>query len=204
MRVILVRHGESEGNQQGMIQGRLESPLTARGLRQCLALAAALSEFPVTQVYTSPALRAQNTAGVLAGHFTCPITTDERLHERHFGLLQGLTLDEARRQYPAAMRQLSVGDPLPRIPQGESVAEVSHRLLDFFKTLPLSDADDAVAVVTHGAALEILLWQLKGAAPGEELSRYGQQNCSYSLLAVTASGIELQRWGIGTHLLNVN
>lgn len=204
MRAILVRHGESEGNQRGIIQGGLESQLTERGQRQSLALAAALADFPVAQIYTSPALRAQSTASVLADKFACPITLDERLRERNFGLLQGLSFDEARIAYPETMRRLAAGDPLISAPQGESVVDVSKRILTVLNTLALSHAGETVVVVTHGAALEILLWQLKGAAPDDELSRYSQQNCSYSLLELTSAGPELQRWGVGTHLLKVN
>ncbi|SQA99864.1 Phosphoglyceromutase [Cedecea neteri] len=97
MRAILVRHGESEGNQQGIIQGRLDSQLTARGLRQSFALAAALADLTVAHIYTSPALRAQGTANVLASKLGSRISVDERLQERDFGRLQGINAMEAQK-----------------------------------------------------------------------------------------------------------
>lgn len=203
MQAILVRHGESEGNQQGIIQGRLESPLTERGRRQSLALATALAAFPVAQVYTSPALRAKDTAGLLADQFACPLTYDERLLERHFGLLQGLRFEDAQREYPQLTGALFSGNAQAATPQGETTEEVNNRLFSCLNDLHKRHRNNTVIIVSHCHALEGLIWQLKGALMSEELRKYGHQNCSYSILNVEAECIELLQWGIATHLRDI-
>ncbi|WP_312745962.1 histidine phosphatase family protein [Cedecea neteri] len=203
MRAILVRHGESEGNQQGIIQGRLESQLTARGLRQSFALAAALADLSIAHIYTSPALRAQGTANVLASELHSQITVDERLQERDFGLLQGKNVLEARKQHPELFAALLSGDPQRVSAQGESLDNVNNRLFSCLKALNERHQNDTVVIVSHGHALEIAIWQLKGALITEDLRQYGHQNCSYSIMNIEGECIKLVKWGIATHLRNI-
>ncbi|AIR63633.1 histidine phosphatase family protein [Cedecea neteri] len=203
MRAILVRHGESEGNQQGIIQGRLESQLTARGLRQSFALAAELADLSVAHIYSSPALRAQGTANVLASELHSQITVDERLQERDFGLLQGKNVLEARKQHPELFAALLSGDPQRVSAQGESLNNVNNRLFSCLKTLNERHQNDTVIIVSHGHALEIAIWQLKGALITDDLRQYGHQNCSYSIMNISAECINLVKWGVATHLRNI-
>lgn len=203
MRVILVRHGESEGNQRGIIQGRIESPLTERGYRQSLALAAALAEFPVVQIYTSPASRAQSTASLLAEKLSCLLTVNEQLQERHFGSLQGLSFTDALREFPEHYDMLFSGDPQAMAPHGESTENVSNRLFSCLNDLRKSHQNDTVVVVSHGHALEIVIWQLTGGLMSDDLRKYGHQNCSYSIMNVGVECIELVQWGIATHLRDI-
>ncbi len=203
MRAILVRHGESEGNQQGLIQGRLESQLTARGLRQSFALAAELADLSVAHIYSSPALRAQGTANVLASELHCQITVDERLQERDFGLLQGKNVLEARKQHPELFAALLSGDPQRVSTQGESLDNVNNRLFSCLKALNERHQNDTVIIVSHGHALEIAIWQLKGALITDDLRQYGHQNCSYSIMNISGECINLVKWGVATHLRNI-
>ncbi|AJZ90876.1 phosphoglycerate mutase [Klebsiella michiganensis] len=203
MRAILVRHGESEGNQQGIIQGRLESQLTARGLRQSFALATALADFSVAHIYASPARRAQGTASVLARELRSLITVDERLQERDFGLLQGMKATEAQKQHPELFDALLSGDPQRAISSGEGLDNVSHRLFSCLKELNKRHHNDTVIMVSHGHALEVAIWQLKDALITDDLRKYGHQNCSYSIMNIESDCIELVKWGIATHLQNI-
>ncbi|ATF91313.1 histidine phosphatase family protein [Cedecea neteri] len=203
MRAILVRHGESEGNQQGIIQGRLDSQLTARGLRQSFALAAALADLTVAHIYTSPALRAQGTANVLASKLGSRISVDERLQERDFGRLQGINAMEAQKQHPELFDALLSGDPLRVSSQGESLNNVSHRLFSCLKALNIHHQKDTVIIVSHGHALEIAIWELKGALITDDLRQYGHQNCGYSIMNIEDECIQLVKWGIATHLRDI-
>ncbi|EJF30706.1 MULTISPECIES: histidine phosphatase family protein [Enterobacteriaceae] len=203
MRAILVRHGESEGNQQGIIQGRLESQLTARGLRQSFALAAELADLSVPHIYTSPALRAQGTANVLASELRSQTTVDERLQERDFGPLQGLNVIEAQKTHPELFNTLLSGEPHRVTPEGECLDNVSRRLFSCLNDLNERHRNDTVIIVTHGHALEIVLWQLKGALITDDLRQYGHQNCSYSIVDIEGECISLAKWGIATHLRDI-
>lgn len=202
MQVIVVRHGESEANLEGVIQGRLDSRITDRGHRQVIALGAALADCSVSHIYTSPASRAKSTARVLANQFSCPLTCDERLHERHFGVLQGMQFTQMLSEYPDMAEGFLSGSTQTAIPGGETVFDVSNRLLSFLKALSGKHEDKTVIIVSHGHALEILIWKLKGGDVDDDLRKYGHQNTAYSVLNAEGEAIELTSWGTATHLKN--
>lgn len=204
MKVVVIRHGESEWNLQGKIQGRQDSALTERGYRQAAALCMALAEMAITRVVTSPATRAFATATTLAQQFQCPLVKDERLYERDYGVLQGMTYEQARREFPAITTPLFSGEPKATIPQGETVHDVVARLQRSLADLYHNHSDETVAVVTHGDLLEALVWKLKGGAMEDNLRRYSHNNCGYATLAITDKGCELVNWGMGTHLLGLS
>ncbi len=95
MKVILVRHAETEWNMRGIIQGHSDSPLTHRGLRETSALLAALaaSDHQIEYVYASPLGRAWQMGQRLAEHFRCSLTAEPALKEQAFGEFEGMSTD---------------------------------------------------------------------------------------------------------------
>jgi broad specificity phosphatase PhoE len=100
--IYLVRHGETEWNQDTRIQGQTDIPLNARGRRQAEALAARLADVPLEIIYTSDLSRARVTAELIAARQpqTVPIVALPELRECDYGLWEGLTLAEAARRFP--------------------------------------------------------------------------------------------------------
>ena len=198
MKLILARHGESAWNRQGIIQGQLDSPLTSLGVRQVVALRQALAHRDIVHIYSSPAIRATASAELLMQQFECEITLDIRLHERHYGTFQGkeyTVLKEKEQEW---------GEYLWFIPSGgESIEDVCERLLEFIHDLDARYSQETVLVVTHGDVLTALIWHLKGCLKGEDLRRYTHHNASFAILELTKNGIQLENWGVGTHLLNL-
>lgn len=84
MKLILVRHAETEWNLEGIIQGHSDSPLTCRGLRETSVLLAAFSasEYQIERVYASPLGRAWQMGQSLAEHFHCSLTAEPALKEQ--------------------------------------------------------------------------------------------------------------------------
>lgn len=90
MNFYFVRHGESEANVQRIISNRrLPHGLTARGRAQAEQLAAELSDARPTQIFSSPILRARQTAEILAAHFALPVSVTDALREYDCGILEG-------------------------------------------------------------------------------------------------------------------
>lgn len=85
--------------------------------------------------------------------------------------------------------------------QEENAYEVARRLMACLSDLAVDGQNQTLGVVTHGHALQALIWWLKGADPQEDLRRYGHRNCGYAMLDATASGFNLLNWGVATHLL---
>lgn len=153
MKILLVRHGETEWNGVNRLQGHLDSPVTARGHRQIAALIRALDGEKIDRVVSSPAGRAVAAATPIAAHFACPIRFDARLIERGFGPLEGTVYsqlnDEQRRLFDA----IYSGDPHVTPPHGESLAAAVART-----TAALLEAGEAgdrcVCVVSHGQVMQ--------------------------------------------------
>ena len=102
MKLILVRHAETEWNLDGIIQGHSDSSLTCRGLRETSVLLAAFSasEYQIERVYASPLGRAWQMGQSLAEHFRCSLTAEPALKEQAFGQFEGMPLELLRQKHP--------------------------------------------------------------------------------------------------------
>src|SRR3989442_10687842 len=122
MRLLLIRHAESQGNFERRLQGRREFPLTERGLAQAQALAERLVSLPLSAVYSSPVGRAIQTAEVIAAEACLDAIAEPRLQEYDFGeAVSGLTWPEIREKEPAVIEAFrSGGGDFPPHPREES------------------------------------------------------------------------------------
>ena len=91
MRLIVVRHGETEENRVGIIQGHLHGVLSKLGKEQAERLAGRLREEKIDLIISSDLARALDTAKIVAKHHDCELVLDERLRERFLGRFQGRT-----------------------------------------------------------------------------------------------------------------
>jgi len=150
-----VRHGTTEWNREGRLQGQLDTQLTDEGRRQAIKLGMALRGGPWQGIVASDLTRARVTAELIAEHAGIPmLTTDARLREKSFGELEGTTIEERIARWGADWKQLNLGQ--------ESDESVWARWLDFFEHVLLRDyADRQLLVVTHGAYIGRIL-QYKG------------------------------------------
>ncbi len=124
MRWLLIRHSESEGNREWRLQGQHEYPLTERGRCQAQALARRLAGCQIAAVYSSPLLRAWETAGAIAGALEQAPLELPAVQEYDFGELSGLTWWEIHERAPdVAAAVVSRGSEYPNYP-GEEGREV--------------------------------------------------------------------------------
>jgi len=153
-RLVLIRHGETDWNADGRLQGHEDIPLNGVGQSQADALAARLVGDAVHAVYSSDLARAFETArciGVRAGR---PVVTDVRLRERHLGVVQGMSKATAE----LAMAEVYAGykseDPDYAIPGGETAREFAARVLACIHELAHRHAGESTVVVAHGGVLD--------------------------------------------------
>jgi broad specificity phosphatase PhoE len=165
--LLLIRHGQSAGNvarEAAMASGALvieidsrdcDVPLSALGERQSAALGRwlARNDRPFDDVLSSPYVRAQETAAIAlraANWSNVPVTVDERLREKEFGVLDRLTGEGIVQRFPdqAEMRMV-LGKFYYRPPGGESWTDVILRLRSVIDTLTRDYANCRVAIVSH-------------------------------------------------------
>jgi broad specificity phosphatase PhoE len=144
--LILVRHGESTGNAAGLLLGRIDAPLTERGLAQARTLGGSLSG--ITRVISSPLERARDTAAAL--DLGLPIEIDDRWVELDYGEFDGQPLGSV----PPSVWKRWRSDPHYRPPGGETLAEAGHRVRaaceELFAGGDVADARAGdVVVVSH-------------------------------------------------------
>lgn len=143
MRVVLVRHGESEGNVRHEINDdpRRVVSLTERGRVQAVAAAERLRGVPFTHAYVSEFPRAQQTAAILLRHHDLPLRVDARLNERISGM-DGLHVD--------VFNDLMRADYLhSKPPHGESFIEQMARMRSFLDEAAARHPDGTVLAVSH-------------------------------------------------------
>lgn len=124
MRILLVRHGETPPNREGLLLGRGNPSLTATGERQAAAVADALAAAGVERVVSSPLGRAQTTARVIAERVALDVETDERLIEIDYGEWEGMPLADIPSEVSLRWRR----DPAFAPPGGESLSDLQARV----------------------------------------------------------------------------
>ena len=147
MKIYLVRHGETDWNQAGRLQGQTDIDLDAQGFAQAAEAAERLKEVPFEIAFCSPLIRARHTAETIVGERKITLTTDERLRELNFGPWEGTDVRKIREGANSPFTD--PGSYLP--PEGaESFAQLYARSGEFVKQvlLPLEGTYETVLVLS--------------------------------------------------------
>jgi broad specificity phosphatase PhoE len=181
MLLRLVRHGESEGNFAGALQGsRLDTPLSETGRRQAECLAALLAGEGIDAVWASPMIRARETAAVIAAALGLDVSLDPDLVEFDWGAWSGRPYDGEVEKEVSGVRARWRGGETELSPSGgESPARAALRADRFLARL-LSTRARAPLVVAHGRFNRILMTRLLGR-PLSRMDEIRQRNGSLSV-----------------------
>jgi broad specificity phosphatase PhoE len=163
MLLRLVRHGESEGNLAGTLQGsRLDLRLSGRGRRQAEALAIRLADEPVDLVVSSPMSRAKETAEILAAPHGIGVVADPDLVEFDWGTLTGLPFDDLMEKRVAELRERwHAGETDLAAPGGESPRRAAERVTRALHRIA-ARAPSSPVLVAHGRINRVLMTVLLG------------------------------------------
>lgn len=156
-RLLLLRHGEVEEGARGRIYGRLDPALSPAGRDQAEAAARLAAAARPVAIYTSPSVRAQDSAAPLAALLGLAPIVEPRLREIEFGELEGLTFAEAERRDPVTWREWMERPGEVRFPGGECWDEIRARAVEAAESIAAAHAAAPVAVVTHGGVIRALL-----------------------------------------------
>jgi broad specificity phosphatase PhoE len=165
VRLLLVRHAESQGNREHRLQGRREFPLTERGIQQAQALASRLATTPIAAIYASPISRALHTAEVIAERAGIEVIQEPRVQEYDFGeALSGLTWQEIREKTPHLVTALRTDkSEFPHYPGEEGRGEFRDRVCAALREISSRHhRDEAVLVATHAGPIVVFLLETLG------------------------------------------
>ncbi|MGW1739501.1 histidine phosphatase family protein [Nocardia sp. NPDC001965] len=198
-RLILVRHGETEGNVAKILDTKLPGlPLTERGAAQAKAFGSALLA-PPRALFHSQALRARQTAGYIEAATGVPASARDGVHEVQLGDLDGRSSQEAHDRFQAVYRSWHEGRLDERVDGGESAREVLDRFVPVVTDLRTEFLDGGgsgdVLVVTHGAAMRLIGRFLAGVAPPFSTNNHLDNTETIELVPLPGGGWECARWG---------
>jgi len=161
-RLLLVRHGETEGNSAERFWGQTDVGLSDVGLRQAKQLGDRLALENISLVYSGDLCRALQTADTIASHRGLGVIACQELREVDFGSVEGMTYGEISQKYPDLVRSWFNWGPSFRFPDGESIADVSNRVTRFLHRLEEHTKGETIVVAAHSGVLRLLICKLLG------------------------------------------
>lgn len=200
--LLVVRHGQTEWNLAGRMQGHLDSPLTDLGVRQAEAVAEALARETFDVLYSSDLGRATHTAEVIAARTGQEMVLEPGLRERRFGVFEGLTWAEIRKRYPQEM------DAFERshhhaLPGGETSPERRDRVVACTDRLLTRHVGQRLCLVTHGGTLRCLLKHAAGLRDASA-KRFRLPNAAINRFTVAEGAWKVEAWGDTHHLRHLS
>jgi alpha-ribazole phosphatase len=179
VRLILVRHAEPADDARGRCYGRLDVGLSDAGREHAGRLPASLGHLDYGAVFTSPRVRARETAHPLAETRGLHAVTDDDLRELDFGELEGRRYEEIEASDPELFRAWMETPTRVRFPGGESYSDLRLRALRALDRI--RSAHDSALVVTHGGIIRAALADWLGM-PDEAIFRLDQSYCGATIV----------------------
>jgi broad specificity phosphatase PhoE len=164
--VYLARHGESDWNAANRFQGHSDRPLTDLGRRQAEALAEVVAQENVDAIYSSPLIRALETARIVAARTGLEVIELDGLREVDTGSWSGLSRAEVQERFPEGFERWIAGGS--GWEDGETYEEMGERVLGAIRAIAAAHPSGRVLVVSHGGPIRAA----QSAAEGVDLHEY--------------------------------
>lgn len=199
MKLYFVRHGESEANIQHVISNR-ESPfgLTALGKKQANILADNLKDIRFTAIYSSPVLRARETAEILSRSFHLTYQITEALREYDCGILEDKSDEESWKLHSEIAEDWTVNHNYLRKPEGgESYLDIKKRFIPFIESLAQNSmhSQDHILFVGHGGLLQLMLPEILADIDHVFVRSHGIGHTQCIIVEVRSDQFVCEQWG---------
>lgn len=185
-RLVLLRHGETDFNATGRMQGHLDSELTANGFAQARASVPAVRAFHPDVLLSSDLRRATDTAAIIAEGTGLAPRVDKRLRETRLGEWQGLNIAQVDAGWPGARRTWQ-NDPTWTPPGGEARVEVAARAAEVIAELDV-EFDGTALLCAHGGLITALTARLLTLPVANWPLLGGVGNCHWNVLSRRPGG----------------
>jgi broad specificity phosphatase PhoE len=196
--VTVIRHGETEWNLAGRVQGQHNSDLTENGIQQAGLTADALKDEKFDVLYSSFLPRAVETAAIINKFHNLEHRKDNSVAERNFGIMEGLTLAEVQEKFPDVYSCYKQRDENYEIPDGESLISLYARVKDGMNRIVRENRGKRLLVVTHGGVLDCMV-RMVFDYPLSGLRKFSLYNASINRFSVVNEVWFLEEWGNINH-----
>ncbi|HNH36243.1 MAG TPA: histidine phosphatase family protein [Rhodocyclaceae bacterium] len=161
--ICIARHGETDWNAAGILQGWIDVPINEKGRLQAVELGESLAGRGFSCIYSSPLRRARETAEMIAGRLELPVPSfHDGLKERHFGRYQGVPKEELAVTHPEVLEEIRSRNPAGHFEGGESMDHFADRVIHALGDIADLHEAEAVLVVTHGWVMDVITRHVKG------------------------------------------
>lgn len=181
MKLYLIRHGQTDWNTQGRVQGSIDSELNETSLAQAKELGTVFREegFQPDIIFSSRQKRAKKTAEILRETLGIQVETREGLEEMKLGVWEGMTWAEIKETYPREFDAWTYEFGHVKTPSGESYQQVLDRALVVLREIIALPYKEAV-IVTHGAVINALTCHIN-RAPLSDMMKFKTKNASITI-----------------------
>lgn len=190
MELYIIRHGETIWNAEGKLQGRADIELNEKGREAAGRLGLQLEEVPFDCIYSSPLIRAYETACLIRGHRNIPIIRDDRLREISFGRKEGIHYSEWLDEKSPYHYFFTEPEKYTKPEEGESFEEVCVRTREFIQEViePQYQKMQRVMIVAHGALNKGLMCYLESHGIAQYWGDGLQHNCEAAVYTYNGNG----------------
>lgn len=186
MEIFIVRHGETEWNKLGKLQGNTDILLSEKGIELAIKTGENLKEVHFDKIYSSPLKRAYETACLIRGDRDMEIKKDDRIKELCFGDLEGQAIKDMKDNKESAFYHF-FERPHLYIPdhKGEALEDLIKRGTDFMKNEiePNKDCWERVMIVAHGAINKAIMSYIKNGEIKDFWTGGVQKNCNVIIVS---------------------
>jgi broad specificity phosphatase PhoE len=177
LRLILVRHGQTEANILRRLQGQSDGPLNPLGRQEVEQLGLALKDAQIDVIISSDLVRARDTATAIARHHNLSVNSTPLVREQNCGEWDGRPAEE----FIAITKNLTVPISELRPPGGETLTEVRKRAIAFIKNVTEKYSGKTIVLSSHGDFLRMVISVLMNKSIAEADANYRMGNASYSI-----------------------
>ncbi|SFP57632.1 histidine phosphatase family protein [Salibacterium halotolerans] len=168
MAVYLIRHGESEGNRKGRVQGAADFELSAKGREQARLLGESMADLPIDQFYTSDLTRARETAAGIEKYQKQKAVPSKDFREIYLGPLEGQTREQIYDMYPKVRQTTILRSGLEGTETDNEITVRCEKLYHLVKSIK---EEETAAIVSHGGFLTIFFMYLLAGENWDQLHR---------------------------------
>ncbi len=197
MKLYFVRHGFSEANRLNEFSNRgLKHGLTESGRQQAATLAQSLAGIRVIRLFTSPLLRAIETAEILSASLGLPYEITDALREFDCGILEGTPFEAGRQLFMDTLDEWRRGNRDHRIDQGESFNDIKARFVPFIDQLvqEYNDSPDNLVLVGHGGVYVCMLPLVLTSVDMDFALAHGISNTGAVIAELRPEGLVCTAW----------
>lgn len=200
MRIYITRHGETQWNMEGRMQGWMNSDLTEKGIENAKRLGESLKDVNFGCIYSSPLGRAFDTAKHIRGNKKTEIVLEDNLKEMGFGLWEGMEHSKIEELYSEERFNFWNKPHLYKPIDGESFQELFNRVGEIFNSIIMENSYENILIVSHAVVIKAIYAIVKKIPLEDFWSHPFMYDTCLTLLETSEDGIKVVLEGDTSHL----